>query len=155
MDGSEGMVRRAEDNLKAYEDKKLFQGYLQDFPRRLEEEGEAKKFDNILVNGVFMYLNDDDFMKSLQNLLSYAMDSCVFYLKESMGTEERLTLRQVHSEALNQEYSAVYCSVAEYTKAFSEVLSPVCELLASGPLFDQGRNRKEMLDYFFVYRYKG
>mgnify|MGYP000857711414 FL=1 len=155
MDGSAGMVRRGEENLKEYADKHLFQGYLQDFPTRLSEEGEEGLFDNILVNGVFMYLNDVDFHASLTNLLRYAAPSCTIYLKESMGTEERLTLRQVHSEALNQEYSAVYRSVVEYTKAFSKVLSPGCELLASGPLFAQGHNRKETLDYFFVYRYNG
>ena len=75
MDGSAGMVRRGEENLKEYTDKHLFQGYLQDFPTRLSEEGEEGSFDNILVNGVFMYLNDVDFHASLTNLLRYAAPS--------------------------------------------------------------------------------
>lgn len=155
MDGSSGMVRRAEENLVAHGDKRLFQGYLQDFPRRLTEEGIAGSFDNILVNGVFMYLNDEDFLASLKSLLKYAAPACTIYLKESMGETERLTLRKVHSEALKQEYTAIYRSIAEYQKAFEEALLPDCECLASGPLFEEGRNRKETLDYFFVYRRRG
>ena len=152
MDGSAGMVRRGEENLKEYTDKHLFQGYLQDFPTRLSEEGEEGSFDNILVNGVFMYLNDVDFHASLTNLLRYAAPSCTIYLKESMGTEERLTLRQVQSEALGQMYTAVYRSVEEYRNAYEDAFLPSCTCLASGPLFAEGRNRKETLDYFFVYR---
>ncbi len=152
MDGSAGMVRRGEENLAEYPDKKLFQGYLQDFTRRLAEEGIEGPFDNILVNGVFMYLNDDDFQSSLHSLLKYAAPSCTIYLKESMGESERLTLRKVQSEALKQEYTAIYRSVEEYRKAFKEALLSQCECLASGPLFEEGRNRKETLDYFFVYR---
>ena len=69
-----------------------------------------------------------------------------------MGTEERLTLRQVQSEDLGQMYTAVYRSVEEYRNAYEDAFLPSCTCLASGPLFAEGRNRKETLDYFFVYR---
>ncbi len=153
MDGSAGMVERGAENLAGFTGKKLFQGYVQDFPRRLVEVGEKGEFDILLVNGVFMYLNDADFVKALHDLRDYVAPSALIYLKESMGETERLTLQQVESAELKQEYSAIYRSIAEYRKAFEETFSAPCyKRLSDGSLFASGRNRKETLDYYFVYQ---
>lgn len=153
IDGSGKMIERAEKNLQGYSRKKLLVGFFQDLPDILAREGEMLPFDLILVNGVFMYLNDRDFENALEDIKKAAGAQCELYIKESMGVEERLTLRQLFSESLNQYYSAIYRSVKEYRESFQSAFGADYVLVQEGELFPASlRNRKETVDYYFVWK---
>lgn len=153
IDGSEKMIERAEMNLKQYASKKLTPGFFQDLLSILEELGEKDTFDLILVNGVFMYLNDEDFEQALQDIKKVAGQSCELYIKESMGIKERLTLNKFFSEGLNQHYSAIYRSIEEYRTSFEKAFAAECILVQKGMLFDDDlRNHAETADYYFVWK---
>ena len=153
IDGSEKMIERAEENLKQYDSKRLTPGFFQDLLSLLAELGEQEPFDLILVNGVFMYLNDEDFEKALQDMQRVAGQNCELYIKESMGIKERLTLYKFFSEGLNQHYSAIYRSIEEYRKSFERAFAAACVLVEEGILFDDDlRNHTETTDYYFVWK---
>ena len=153
IDGSAKMIERAEINLKNYPTKKLLVGFFQDLLTMLEKAEETAPFDLILVNGVFMYVNDADFQQALRNIKKIAGKGCEFYIKESMGIEERLTLNKFFSDGLNQHYSAIYRSIKEYRESFQKGFVPEYTLVHEGALFDEElRNHKETIDYYFVWR---
>ena len=153
IDGSAGMIQLAKENLKSsptgtYH---LYTGYAQNTAELLKQHKDAALFDIILVNGVFMYLNDDDLNRTLEDIAKLAAPQCQLYLKESMGFEKRLTLKDIHSDALKQEYSAIYRSIEEYRRLFDKYFGSTFTTAKDEPLFDEGmRNRKETLDYYFI-----
>lgn len=98
-----------------------------------------------------MYLNDDDLNRTLEDIAKLAAPQCQLYLKESMGFEKRLTLKDIHSDALKQEYSAIYRSIEEYRRLFDKYFGSTFTTAKDEPLFDEGMlNRKETLDYYFI-----
>ena len=153
IDGSPKMIERAENNLKKYAGKKLIVGSFQQFPQRLDEEGETALFDKVFVNGVFMYLNDRDYRQALKDIHGICVQGCELYIKESMGIKERLTLDRIYSESLTQEYSAIYRSVEEYRETMAEEFSADFRIVEEGRLFgEELENRAETTDYYFIWR---
>lgn len=153
IDGSAKMIERAEANLADYPEKKLLVGFFQDLLQILERAEETASFDLILVNGVFMYLNDVDFQRALRDVKKAAGKGGAVYIKESMGIEQRLTLNHFFSEGLKQYYSAIYRSIKEYRESFQKEFVPEYTLVQEGALFDEElRNHKETIDYYFVWK---
>lgn len=153
IDGSAKMIERAETNLKPYGAKRLATGFFQDLLSILAELGEIEPFDLILVNGVFMYLNDVDFQRALKVVKEVGGKGSTFYIKESMGIEQRLTLNNFFSDGLKQYYSAIYRSVKEYRDSFQKAFVPEYILVQEGALFDEElRNHKETIDYYFIWK---
>lgn len=153
IDGSPRMVQMAEENLEAYPGKKLMAGMFQGFRACLEEAGETEAFDKVFVNGVFMYLNDGDYLQALKDIHCICAPHCEVYIKESMGTEGRLTLDNVYSGSLSQDYSAVYRATSEYRQTLSEEFSSDFTLVSEGRLFPaEMENRAETTDYYFIWR---
>lgn len=153
IDGSAKMIERAEVNLSGYPAKKLLTGVFQNLPTILEKAGETAPFDLILVNGVFMYLNDVDFQRALRDVKRAAGQGSTFYIKESMGIEQRLTLNHFFSEGLKQYYSAIYRAIKEYRESFQKEFVPEYALVQEGALFDEElRNHKETIDYYFIWK---
>lgn len=131
----------------------LIVGTTQDIIHKLRENKANTNYDIIMVNGVFMYLNDADFFALLKDIKKLANKTCQLYFKESMGVGHRLTLNQVYSNELRQNYSAIYRSIEEYRTAFDNEFSDEYQLISTGDLFDDElHNRKETVDYYFVYR---
>ena len=155
IDGSAALIKRAKENLQKFPNKKLLVGLFQQFPDVLWKAREKEPFQLIFVNGVFMYLNDDDFEEALKNIKKVCDASCQLYLKESMGVKERLTLDEIYSEGLKQNYSAIYRSVAEYREAETKIFGNEFQLSSEGYSFDASlHNRKETADYYFIWKKK-
>ena len=153
IDGSRNLIEIAKDNLKAYDNKTLLVGFFQQFPDVLREAGQTEKFDYIFINGVFMYLNDADFQKALMDIVDHCAENCIIYVKESMGLENRLTLDDIYSEGLKQDYTAIYRSIAEYRNSFQTAWADSFELVSEGLLFEEKLiNRKETADYYFIWK---
>lgn len=152
IDGSSYMIEQAEENLRQFENKKLLVGIFQELLDVLKKSGEQKEFDMIFVNGVFMYLNDEDYIRALDDIKKVAGESCIIYVKESMARVKRLTLDEIYSESLTQEYSAIYRSIKEYDETLRESWCPEFELKEQGELFPEELvNRKETLDYYLIF----
>ena len=115
--------------------------------------GEEKPFELVFVNGVFMYLNDKDYRQALKDIHNVCAEHCELYIKESMGIVKRLTLNQIYSESLAQNYSAIYRSVKEYRQTLMEEFSHDFSLVAEERLYEEELiNREETIDYYFVWK---
>jgi len=74
---------------------------------------DAKPFGRIACFGVFIYLNDDVAERAMTALLSCAAPQCRVVLREPMGVESRLTIKEHFSEDMEQTYNAIYRTEAE------------------------------------------
>ncbi len=120
VDYTEDFIKIARENLP--EEKCTFiSGSFQELSDVLKSSGENKPFDAILINGVLMYINDDDFLTCLKTAADLMNDNGVLYIKESVGINNRMTLSEHYSEELSHSYSAIYRSLTEYGSAFRQV----------------------------------
>lgn len=158
IDGNNMMIERAENNLKQYNNKKLFLCSLQNIDELIEENKELSNFDFIFVSGVLMYLNDEDclnVMKCFNKLCNRNSKICII---ESMSNNERLTLDNFYSNDLNQDYSAIYRTVNEYKeimeKAFSEKFNLKMEKLLDFEDGLQKRREHVTMEHCFIWEKK-
>jgi hypothetical protein len=114
-------------------------------------------FSLIIVTGLFMYLNDDDCISVLNNIASCATVDTRILMREPAGVDHRLTLRDVWSEELKHNYSAIYRTVGEYMSMFADTLFiQGFQLEQSEPLFPaELSNRRETTQHFFILRKRG
>jgi SAM-dependent methyltransferase len=114
--------------------------------------GRTRGFDRVLVAGLLIYLNDDVLRRVLHMLAGVAAPACRIWLREPIGVEQRLTLREFWSEELSQSYSAVYRTRAELGEAIDATLTPAgFSIVAEGDLYpDALNNRAETKQRYFV-----
>ena len=130
VDGSKQMIKRAEENLGGYENKKLLVGNLREIDkisREVAAEGQVK-FDIIFFCGVLMYLNDNDMSEILRMLPQLLKRGGHICFVESLSEEKRLTLKDIFSEDLKQNYSAIYRTADEFNKLVSNSLGKTFKL---------------------------
>lgn len=153
IDASENLIEIAEKFLSGYVQKKLRVARVQEILNVIDSKKE--KYDYIFVNGVFMYLNDSDYYKSLNDILCLCGSKGKIYIKESMALEERLTLDDIYSDSLSQNYSAIYRTINDYRKSTDAVFGNLFALVKEGYLFgEELRNRKETVDYYLIFEKK-
>lgn len=118
----------------------------------LQKRGIACEFDLIMVNGVLVYINDEDIECCMMNLVKCQKKGGCTYIKESVSREKRLTLQKIHSKELGGEYSAIYRSVGEYDEMIKEYLSDY-RVYSSGEVWTADvAQRKETTAYYWLMR---
>lgn len=95
-------------------------GEFRDITEVLKENGVYEEYNVILLNGILMYINEGELTTCLRQADDLLRDGGLLYIKESVGMEERLTLKEFYSEELNAEYNVIYRSLKEYTAIISE-----------------------------------
>lgn len=152
IDYSSKLLKIANENLKDYgENFKLLHGSFQNFHEVLSENEIDSKFDMIFVNGVMMYINDIDLKNGLKQINTVCKEHCELYFKESMAFDKRLTLNDIYSDSLTQNYTAIYRSIDEYKEMLNIFLESNFKIKEDGALFDTAlQNRKETVDYYFI-----
>ena len=83
------------------------------------------RFDLIVVAGVCLYTNDDQWPRIIQCIRSCAEFGTTIVVREAMATDERLVLEEKWSEELQAHYSAIYRQPGWFRGAFGTF----CELL--------------------------
>lgn len=81
-----------------------------------------ENYDNIIITGVLMYLNDAVLTKVFKNIKSFNAKN--IYIQETISTTDcRLSLVDFYSNELKTEYSAIYRTKKEYKDLFEKHLS--------------------------------
>ncbi len=122
------------------------------FANVLNDNGEGQ-FNRILCMGCFPYLNDDDAAKTLIAAESVSEKSSIVCIREPIGLQGRLTLKQHFSDELCDFYNAIYRTKQEFLSLFEDTLFPQgFSLLEEGYLFEdkQLNNRQETSQYYFI-----
>lgn len=155
IDYSDKLLEIAGQNLQDYEKNcTLIHSSVQNMMESLQKNDMLKRYDKIFINGVLMYLNDNDLMECMNNLGKLInLDKGAIYIKESVASEDRLTLNRFYSKDLKHDYTAIYRSVSEYDAVIKKYLLDLYgfQYLSRGELFENElKNRKETLDYYYI-----
>lgn len=155
IDFSGQQLKVAEENLSQFSKPYLlFQDSFQNARTSLHEHTDYRTVDKLFINGVMMYINDDDLEQGLKDIYSICSPQCEIYIKESMAIDERLTLSDFYSESLSQDYTVIYRSIADYKQLIGKYFVQAgFEISSEGYLFEEElRNRKETADYYMILR---
>ena len=118
----------------------------------LKENGCPTKYDYIFVNGVFLYINDDDLNACFEQLRRLCKSGSRIYIKDSIGVDSRLTLKNFNSKELKTEYNAIYRSMEEWNSLLENNFpkNEYC-VVSSGYVYAQSmKNRSETTNYYWV-----
>lgn len=100
-------------------------------------------YDLIIVAGLMMYMNDSDVLKLIQSIDKLLGVDGFLFMRESISVmDQRLTLKDFHSDELNADYNAVYRTTTEYEKIFDMHLHHL-KLQSSGLMLDKTLGARE------------
>lgn len=157
VDFSEEILSLAKEHFHQEKNCHFFCAAFQDLLDKLPPALLEKKFQLILINGVFMYINDQDISVCCRNVHKLLDADGMIYLKESVGIHHRLTLDKIYSEELGSQYSAIYRSIEEYNEIVkNDFLDRGYQQLYAEELWkDQLKVRKETTAYFWLLKKQG
>lgn len=109
-------------------------------------------FNRILMFGIAIYLNDDSLCTLYQQACEFSEKSSLICIREPIGIEGRLTLKEFYSQELDDMYNAIYRSRDEFLQVFKETFFPAGYVIKEeGFLFkDELNNRKETSQYYYL-----
>lgn len=117
------------------------------------EEQDEKNFNRVLLIGALMYLNDSDVKETLKQIEKLCDDRAIICIREPIGIEERLTLKDQFSEELKDDYNAIYRTRGELENIFENTLSQKgFAIKENGFMFPETdlNNRKETTQYYWI-----
>ena len=117
------------------------------------EEQDEKNFNKVLLIGALMYLNDSDVKETLKQIEKLCDNHAIICIREPIGIEERLTLKEQFSEELKADYNAIYRTRGELEKFFENILSKKgFAIKEKGFMFPETdlNNRKETTQYYWI-----
>lgn len=110
-------------------------------------------YNRMLLIGILMYINDRDLDSVMNQLAEVSEEHAVICIREPVGIDERLTLKNFYSEELKDNYNAIYRTRDELTRVFEKTLMAAgFQMTQSGFLFseDELNNRRETAQYYFI-----
>ncbi|ALM85276.1 class I SAM-dependent methyltransferase [Bordetella sp. N] len=109
--------------------------------------------DRVIIAGVLIYLNDEDARRTLTAAASCCSTSALIYLREPIGLENRLTLKDFASEELGATYNSIYRSPAEMDELLADTLGAAgFKTTTSERLYPVHlNNRRETEQHIFVF----
>ncbi len=129
----------------------FFVGSVNEFQDVLKKNQKGK-YNTILLLGILIYINDSDLLSVMNQVVETAEEHTLICIREPVGIEERLTLREFYSEELKDNYNAIYRTRDELMSVFEKTLIAAgFQMKQSGFLFseDNLNNRKETAQYYF------
>jgi len=144
VDVSSGMIKEAR---KKYEDDncRFFQLSVADALSSLDRS----IFDNIIMTGVAMYINDDTLAECYKQIWQIANPGTIIYFEESVGVDQRLTLDQIWSENLKSNYSAIYRTREEYLTMILNCMGDIC-ILDEGYMSELDKAEQSETSHWFI-----
>lgn len=109
IDFSSECIRHNVDTFKNYKNLMFFEMSITD----IKKDRLLDNYDLIIINGVLMYINDDELTKVFESLSLFNPKK--IYIQESISIlDKRLTLKKFYSEELNSDYNAIYRIRSDY-----------------------------------------
>lgn len=78
-----------------------------------------EKYDLIFISGLFVYLNDDQAAKLMNNLPKFSHKDTIILLRDGTSINKKHEINDKPSNHLGVNYSATYRTQAEYLQLFS------------------------------------
>lgn len=156
LDFCEGLIRLAKERNRNNKNRHFYTSRNEHVAETLEYYSEGK-FNRILLVGALMYLNDEDAIQTMKAIESVCKHNTIICIREPIGIEERLTLKEQFSEELEDNYNAIYRTRDELFEMFNNTLIEKGFLLSEeGFLFEDQKlnNRKETCQYYVIFKRK-
>ena len=106
-----------------------------------------EKFDVAVILGLFSYMNDNNVIKTIENISRHLKKGGKIILKESVGLEERFEVINKFSDELGTTYNSIYRTPETLIKLFED---NGYKMIYSKKFF---QHRKETGMWFFEFRY--
>ena len=153
VDFSDKMIESAKEEYEGVDNFKFYVGKFQDLSETLRKNGCDKKYDLIIITGVFMYINDSDVPTCISQLIPLVKDGGVIYLNNPICFQSRLTLKDFYSKELKSQYSAIYRTIEEWDIINKNNYPPEFKTVECDFTFPESmRNRNDTADYYWVIR---
>jgi 2-polyprenyl-3-methyl-5-hydroxy-6-metoxy-1,4-benzoquinol methylase len=151
VDFSDEMIQLASDR-NSREQFCFYTGSMNEIETIIKEKQSNKKYNRILIMGIMLYLNDSDLLQSLQQIEHICEEHTIICIREPVGIEERLTLKDFYSDELKCNYNAIYRTREELENLLGGVfLDKGFDITKQGFLTDDSlNNRKETAQYYYV-----
>lgn len=152
IDFSGELIKIARERNKSLNNRCFFVGAATDTEKLLMNNHKGK-YDRILLIGILMYLNDEDIKETLSQLERCCKEHAIICIREPIGTEERLTLKNFYSEELKDRYNAIYRTKEELNLFFKILIDKGFQMINNGYLFEEDslNNRKETVQYYYIF----
>jgi cyclopropane fatty-acyl-phospholipid synthase-like methyltransferase len=106
-------------------------------------------FDRVIIAGLLLYLNDKEVQQFSLKLKEVLKPNHLIYLREPIAVNERLSLSNIWSEELKQNYSAIYRTREELLELLGDVNIEFEDDMYEAHL----NNRPETKQHFFIFKY--
>ncbi|MCR5317976.1 MAG: class I SAM-dependent methyltransferase [Treponema sp.] len=156
IDFCEDFIELAKKRITS-ENKKFFVAKSTEITQALEKN-KLDKVNRVIVIGGLMYLNDTDLENCLSQIENCCEKNAIILIREPIGLETRLTLKEEFSEELDDSYSAVYRTESEYISFFQKAfVNKGFAIVKKDFLFEDSKlnNRKETAQFYFIIERKG
>lgn len=130
----------------------FYEGATNEIERVLKDK-EKGTYNTVLIIGNLVYLNDEDIDISLRQIERICEPHAIICIREPIGIEDRLTLKDFYSEELEDNYNAIYRTRTELMNFFEgSFLEKGFQIQREGFLFDEDKlnNRKETAQYYYI-----
>ena len=131
-----------------------YEGSALNIQEIFEKEQKGTLFNTILIMGAQVLFNDEDIPSFYKQVCNLCNEHAIICMREPVGIEERLTLKEFFSEELQDNYNAIYRTREEYGAFFDEILFQNGFMIKDeGFLFEgaEMNNRKETSQYYWVF----
>lgn len=130
----------------------FYNAHSTDVANCLKAHGKGS-YNRVIIVGGLMYLNDEDVQKTLEQIELVTEQNAILCIREPIGINERLTLKEHFSEELGDTYNAVYRTRDEIFDYLDRILiSSGYVMKEEDYLFYNAdlSNRKETAQYYFL-----
>lgn len=114
------------------------------------------KFDVVFISGLFVYLATEQAAELMTNLPKMMKPNCILMLRDGTSIlDEAHHINNRYSEILNENYSAIYRTRAQYIELFT---ASGFELIEDDQVFDEGcplNKFPETRLRYYLFRYTG
>lgn len=150
IDFCEDFIRIAEKN-SSYVNRYFEVGKSTEIEKCAKYVGQSG-YNKVLMMGCCIYLNDGDVQETFSLISRIASEQAVVCVREPIGINARLTLKEHFSSELRDEYNAIYRTRDELFSLMADSLIKNDFLIKEeGYLFDDVlNNRAETAQYYFV-----
>lgn len=120
VDVSPGLIRIAKQRFGHFPNAKFSVSSIEEpLPKAVSATG---PFTLIIAFGVYIYLNDEAALRSLNRLAMAAAKNARIVVREPVALQNRLTLQEYFSDDMDQNYSAIYRSESELLAMFDATI---------------------------------
>lgn len=152
IDFSGELIKIARKRNKALKNRSFLVGAATD-TEKLLVSNQKGQYDRILLIGILIYLNDADVKETLSQVERCCKEHAIICIREPIGKEERLTLKNFYSEELKDTYNAIYRTSDEMKGFFKILLDKGFQMIKDGYVFEEDNlnNRKETVQYYYIF----